>query len=144
MEACGLLLIKHVWRRALPLKPLFGYGDSSLFLLWMSQQFCGHYLGPTRYCPNINLHFQDLGYKQTQQFGCLVLDRYFEYSARSSTRVARASKKTPTRVHKLGEKKTLPSRDVILKCVANKIKINHLICKLIMNDQELLYEATSH
>ena len=33
----------------------------------------------------------------------LALDRYFDYSARSSTRVARASKKTPTRVYKLGK-----------------------------------------
>ena len=74
----------------------------------------------------------------------LVLDRYFDYSARSSTWVASASKKTPTRVHKLGEKKPLPSTDVILKCVANKIQINHPICKLIMNYQELLDEATSH
>ena len=73
----------------------------------------------------------------------LVLDRYFDYTARSSTRVARASKKIATRVHKLGEK-TLPSRDVILKCVSNKIQINHLICKLIMNDEEFLDEAKSH
>ena len=73
----------------------------------------------------------------------LVLDRYFDYSTKSSTMVARASKKPPTRVHKLSEKTPLPSRDVILKCVANKIQINHLICKLIMNDQEFLDEATS-
>ena len=74
----------------------------------------------------------------------LVLDRYFDYSTKSSTRVARASKKTPTRVHKLSEKTPLPSRDVILKYVANKIQINHLICKLTMNDQEFLDEVTSH
>ena len=74
----------------------------------------------------------------------LVLDRYFDYSTKSSARVARASKKTPTRVDKLSEKSPLPSRDVILKCVANKIQINHLICKLAMNDQEFLDEATSH
>ena len=34
----------------------------------------------------------------------LVLDRYFDDSARSSIRVARASKKTPTKVHKVGKK----------------------------------------
>ena len=74
----------------------------------------------------------------------LVLDRYFDDSARSSTRVACARKSTPTKVHKLSEKTPLPSGDVILKCVANKIQINHLIFKLIMNNQEFLDEATSH
>ena len=44
--ACRLLLIKYVWRTALPLKHLFGYGDSPVLLLWMSQQLCGHYFGP--------------------------------------------------------------------------------------------------
>ena len=100
-------------------------------------------LAPTRYCPNIDQNVQDLGCKQTQQFRCPSGTGQVFWLL-YSTRVARASKKTPTRMHKLSEKTPLPSKDVILKYVANRIQINHLICKLTMNDQEFLDKVTSH
>ena len=73
----------------------------------------------------------------------LVLDRYYDYSTKSSTRVARAGKTAPSRVHKLSAKTPLPTRDAVLKCVANKVQLNRLILELIMNHQEFLDNVTS-
>ena len=95
-------------------------------------------LAPTRYCPNINLYFQDLGCKQTQQFGCPSGTGHVLWL------LCQEQHKVQVRKPQLECINSLPSRDVILKCVANKIHINHLIYKLTLNDQEFLNEATSH
>ena len=73
----------------------------------------------------------------------LVMDRYYDYSTKSSTRVARAGKTATTRVHKLSVKTPLPTREAVLKCVANKVQLNRLIWELIMNDKEFLDNVTS-
>ena len=73
----------------------------------------------------------------------LVFDRYYDYSTKSSTRVARAGKTAASRVHKLSAKTPLPTRDAVLTCVANKVQLNHLILELIMNDQDFLDKVTS-
>ena len=46
----------------------------------------------------------------------LVLDMYYDYSTKSSTRVASADKTATTQVHKLSAKTPLPTRDAVLKC----------------------------
>ena len=69
IEACKLLLIKHVWRTAMPLKPLLGMGRALCYCCGCLSSSVDITLAPTRYCPNINLYFQDVGWKQIQQFG---------------------------------------------------------------------------
>lgn len=72
----------------------------------------------------------------------LVLDRYYDYSTKSSTRAARDGKTGPSRVYKLTAKSPLPSRDAVLKCVANKVQLNLITCEQILSDQEFLDEGT--
>ena len=54
----------------------------------------------------------------------LVFDKYFDFSPKSSTRAARAES---VRYHKLGPHIPLPTKDAVLKCVANKQQLADLI-----------------
>jgi len=49
----------------------------------------------------------------------------------------------PSCVRKLSTNTPLPPRDAVLKCAANKVQLNQLICELIMDDQEFLDKVTS-
>jgi len=65
----------------------------------------------------------------------LCFDRYRDYSTKSSTRSARAS--ATTRFHT-----PLPTRDSVLKYSANKIQLNTIIYKQILDDQDFLQDVT--
>ncbi len=70
----------------------------------------------------------------------LVFDKYFDYSPKSSARATRAES---VRYHKLGLDTPLPTRDAVLKCVANKQQLADLICQGLLSDSEFLSRNTS-
>jgi len=72
----------------------------------------------------------------------LTLDRYYDFSTKSSTRAARVDKAGCSRVYKLTAKSPLPPRDAVLKCAANKVQLNLIICEQIINDQDFLDKVT--
>ena len=63
----------------------------------------------------------------------LILDRYYDFSTKSSTRAAHVGKAGRSRVYKLTAKSPLPPRDTVLKCAANKVQLNLIICEQIIN-----------
>ena len=74
----------------------------------------------------------------------LILDRYYDFSIKSGTRANRAGKAGVSRVYKLSAKSPLPPKDAVLKCVANKVQLNRVICGQIMNDQDFLDKHTQN
>ena len=74
----------------------------------------------------------------------LVFDRSYDLSTKSSTRRGRAGNTAHTRVHKLSLSTPLPSRYSVLKCVANKTQLNHLITEAILEDDCFIAKVTTH
>ena len=72
----------------------------------------------------------------------LILDRYCDFSTKSSTGAARVGKAGRARVYKLTAKSPLPPRDAVLKCAANKVQLNLIICEQIINAQDFLDKVT--
>ena len=72
----------------------------------------------------------------------LILDRYCDFSTKSSTRAARVGKAGRARVYKLTAKSPLPPRDAVLQCAANTVQLNLIICEQIINAQDFLDRVT--
>jgi len=72
----------------------------------------------------------------------LILDRYYDFSTKSSTRAARVATAGCSSVYKLTAKSPLPPRDAVLKCAANKVQLNLIICEQIINDQDFIHKIT--
>ena len=70
----------------------------------------------------------------------LAFDRYIDHSTKSITRAARGMKLS--RVHQLNLKSPLPARDSVLKCTQNKVQLNHLLCRQILNENNFLKNIT--
>ena len=75
----------------------------------------------------VNNFCETVLWKLKEANGNLVFDRYYDYSTKSGTRIARV--KSACRSHNLSRYTQLPPQNMILTNTANKMQIIDIICR---------------
>ena len=70
-----------------------------------------------------------------------IQDRYRDYSPKSACRISRIND-VATRCHQIRIDMPIIEKNCVLKCVPNKIQLNHLLFNCVTSDEEFLKEAT--